>query len=92
MSAHTHGSPYPTSTPRVLLYLTWLLILGVNLPNYVNASSSVPSTWEAYTAPNVTSTYGEINRVVPEGVQLKTGALVPLDVLIFGTGFSVVRR
>jgi len=42
--------------------------------------------------PNVTSTYDEIKRVVPEGVQLKTGELVPLDVLIFGTGFSVVRR
>ena len=39
----------------------------------------------------MTLTYEGIERVVPEGVQLKTGEIVPLDVLIFGTGFSLVR-
>ena len=33
-------------------------------------------------SPNVTSTYDKIKRVMPEGVQLKTSELVPLDVLI----------
>src|ERR1700733_7614306 len=40
--------------------------------------------------PNVTLTFDAIERVVPRGVQLKTGEIVPLDVLIFGTGFSLV--
>ena len=40
--------------------------------------------------PNVTLTFDAIDRVVPQGVQLKTGEVIPLDVLIFGTGFSLV--
>jgi hypothetical protein len=39
----------------------------------------------------VTLTFDEIERIVPQGVQLKTGDIVPLDVLILGTGFSLVR-
>jgi len=38
----------------------------------------------------VTLTFDEIERIVPEGVQLKNGDIVPLDVLIFGTGFSLL--
>jgi hypothetical protein len=41
--------------------------------------------------PNVTLNHDAIERIVPRGVQLKTGEVVPLDVLIFGTGFSLVR-
>ena len=40
----------------------------------------------------MTLTYDEIERAVPEGVPLETGEPVPLDVLIFATGFSMVRR
>ncbi|KAH8989211.1 hypothetical protein EDB86DRAFT_2944580 [Lactarius hatsudake] len=40
--------------------------------------------------PNVTLTFDAIDRILPRGVQLKTGEVVPLDVLIFGTGFSLM--
>ena len=50
-----------------------------------------PGYLESLHRPNLTLTYDRIERVVPEGVQLKTGQLVPLDVLIFGTGFTLVR-
>ncbi|KAH9035524.1 hypothetical protein EDB85DRAFT_1943840 [Lactarius pseudohatsudake] len=40
--------------------------------------------------PNVTLTFDTIDRILPRGVQLKTGEVVPLDVLIFGTGFSLL--
>ena len=40
--------------------------------------------------PNVTLTFDAIERIVPRGVLLETGEVVPLDVLIFGTGFSLV--
>lgn len=35
--------------------------------------------------------FDAIDHVVPEGVQLQTGEVIPLDVLIFATGFSLVR-
>jgi cation diffusion facilitator CzcD-associated flavoprotein CzcO len=38
----------------------------------------------------VTLTFDDVERVVPEGVQLQTGEVIPLDVLIFATGFSLV--
>jgi cation diffusion facilitator CzcD-associated flavoprotein CzcO len=50
-----------------------------------------PGYLESLHRPNVTLNYGAIERIVPCGVQLKTGKVVPLDVLIFGTGFSLVR-
>jgi hypothetical protein len=31
-----------------------------------------------------------IERIVDNGIKLKTGEIVPLDVIIFATGFSVV--
>lgn len=40
--------------------------------------------------PNVTLTFDDVERVVPEGVQLQTGEVIPLDVLIFATGFSLL--
>jgi cation diffusion facilitator CzcD-associated flavoprotein CzcO len=40
--------------------------------------------------PNVTLNFDAIDRVVPEGVLLQNGEVIPLDVLIFGTGFSLV--
>jgi cation diffusion facilitator CzcD-associated flavoprotein CzcO len=39
--------------------------------------------------PNVTLNFDAIDRVVPEGVLLQNGEVIPLDVLIFGTGFSL---
>jgi len=49
-----------------------------------------PGYLECLHRPNVKLNYDAIERVVPEGVQLKTGQVFPLDVLIFGTGFSLL--
>ncbi|KIL69905.1 hypothetical protein M378DRAFT_69093, partial [Amanita muscaria Koide BX008] len=38
--------------------------------------------------PNVTLRWDEIDSVVEEGIKLKTDEVVPLDVIIFGTGYS----
>ncbi|KAF8265945.1 FAD/NAD(P)-binding domain-containing protein [Lactarius quietus] len=48
-----------------------------------------PGYLECLHRPNVTLTFDAIDRIVPQGVQLKTGEVVPLDVLIFGTGFEL---
>ncbi|THU87244.1 FAD/NAD(P)-binding domain-containing protein [Dendrothele bispora CBS 962.96] len=39
--------------------------------------------------PNVTLKWDTIESVVEDGIKLKTGETVPLDVIIFGTGFSL---
>ncbi|KAG7447924.1 FAD/NAD(P)-binding domain-containing protein [Guyanagaster necrorhizus] len=39
--------------------------------------------------PNVSLNWGTIESVVEEGVKLKNGEVIPLDVLIFGTGYSL---
>jgi hypothetical protein len=31
-----------------------------------------------------------IEEIVEEGIKLKTGEVVPLDIIIFGTGYSLV--
>lgn len=41
--------------------------------------------------PNVNIRWDAIDRVVEGGIRLKTGEEVPLDIIIFGTGYSVVR-
>jgi len=41
--------------------------------------------------PNVELQWDAIDSVVEEGILLKTGETVPLDVIIFGTGYSLVR-
>jgi len=49
-----------------------------------------PGYLESLHRPNVTLCFDAIECVVPQGVRLKTGEVVPLDVLIFGTGFSLL--
>ncbi|PBK78312.1 FAD/NAD(P)-binding domain-containing protein [Armillaria solidipes] len=39
--------------------------------------------------PNVSLNWDAIDSVVEEGVRLKNGEVIPLDVLIFGTGYSL---
>lgn len=39
--------------------------------------------------PNVSLNWDGIEEVVEEGVKLKTGEIVPLDIIIFGTGYSL---
>ncbi|KAH9998112.1 hypothetical protein BJV74DRAFT_877223 [Russula compacta] len=49
-----------------------------------------PGYLESLHRPNVTLSYDAIERIVPQGVQFKTGEVIPLDVLIFATGFSLL--
>jgi cation diffusion facilitator CzcD-associated flavoprotein CzcO len=51
-----------------------------------------PGYLESLHRPNMTLSYDTITRIVPEGVQLENGEVVQLDVLILGTGFSLVRH
>ena len=51
-----------------------------------------PGYLESLHRPNVTLSYDAIKDIVPEGVRLETGEIVQLDVLILGTGFSLVRH
>ena len=50
-----------------------------------------PGYLESLHRPNVTLNFDTIEHIVPRELQLKTGQVIPLDVLIFGTGFSLVR-
>ncbi|KAI0256955.1 hypothetical protein BJV78DRAFT_1168189 [Lactifluus subvellereus] len=49
-----------------------------------------PGYLESLHRPNVTLNFDTVERIVPRGVQLKTGEVIPLDVLIFGTGYSLL--
>jgi len=49
-----------------------------------------PGYLESLHRPNVTLSYDAIKDIVPEGVRLETGEIVQLDVLILGTGFSLL--
>jgi len=40
--------------------------------------------------PNVSLNWDSIEEVVEEGIRLKTGEVIPLDIIIFGTGYSTV--
>lgn len=42
--------------------------------------------------PNVSLRWDSIERVTEDGIELKTGEVILLDVIIFGTGYSVVRH
>lgn len=50
-----------------------------------------PGYLECLNQPNVSLRWEGIDRVVESGIKLKTGETVPLDVIIFGTGYSLVR-
>lgn len=39
---------------------------------------------------NVTLRWDEIDRVVADGIKTKSGEVLPFDVIIFATGYSVV--
>ena len=51
-----------------------------------------PGYLECLHRPNVTLSYDAIKKIVPQGVRLETDEIVELDVLILGTGFSMVRH
>jgi len=51
-----------------------------------------PNYLAALHQPNVDLNWTAIQEIVEDGVVLKTGDRVPLDVIIFGTGFYLVER
>jgi cation diffusion facilitator CzcD-associated flavoprotein CzcO len=63
------------------------------VPNYPVGCKRIvvdPGYLECLNWPNVKLNYDGIERIVEEGIKLKTGEVIPLDVIIFATGFSVV--
>jgi cation diffusion facilitator CzcD-associated flavoprotein CzcO len=51
-----------------------------------------PGYLEALHRPNVSLKWEAIEGIVENGIKVKTGEIVPLDIIIFGTGFSLVRH
>ena len=41
--------------------------------------------------PNVSLRWDAIDSIVEEGVKLKSGEIVSLDIIIYATGYSLVR-
>ncbi|KAJ3763858.1 hypothetical protein EV360DRAFT_32659 [Lentinula raphanica] len=61
-------------------------------PNYPPGCKRLilnPGYLECLKCPNVNITWDRIERIVENGIKLSTGEIVPLDVIIFATGFSV---
>ena len=50
-----------------------------------------PKYLESLHRPNVSLNWDGIEEVVEGGIRLKTGEVVPLDIIIFGTGYSVLN-
>jgi cation diffusion facilitator CzcD-associated flavoprotein CzcO len=49
-----------------------------------------PQYLQSLKRPNVNLKWDAIEAVVEDGIKLKTGVFIPLDVIIFGTGFALV--
>ena len=49
-----------------------------------------PQYLESLNRPNVSLKWDAIEAIVEDGIKLKTGVFIPLDVIIFGTGYSLV--
>ena len=49
-----------------------------------------PGYLQSLYRPNVHLTWESIEKIVPDGILLKNGEVVPLDVIIFATGFDLV--
>ncbi|KAH6918372.1 monooxygenase [Coprinopsis sp. MPI-PUGE-AT-0042] len=61
------------------------------VPNYLPGCKRIivdPGYLKCLHRPNVTLEWGRIDCIVEEGIKLKTGEVIPLDVIIFGTGYS----
>ncbi|KAF9469173.1 hypothetical protein BDZ94DRAFT_360082 [Collybia nuda] len=48
-----------------------------------------PGYLESLNQPNVSLRWEAIDSIVEGGIKLKTGEIIPLDIIIFGTGYSV---
>jgi hypothetical protein len=92
MRYHSKLIPEFRTAVRYLLFNKDLLNQIVRLAPGCKRIIVDPGYLESLHRPNVTLSYDGIKNVVPEGVRLETGEIVQLDVLILGTGFSLVRH
>ncbi|KAG5220907.1 casein kinase [Salix suchowensis] len=51
-----------------------------------------PGYLDAVQQPNVTLNWDGIDTIVEEGIKTKSGEVIELDAIIFGTGYAIVRR
>ena len=49
-----------------------------------------PQYLDSLNRPNVSLKWDAIEAIVEDGIKLKTGVFIPLDVIIFATGYSLV--
>lgn len=49
-----------------------------------------PGYLEALHRPNVSLSWDAIKGIAAEGIELKSGKVVPFDVIVFSTGYSLV--
>ena len=49
-----------------------------------------PGFLDSLNQPNVSLRFDPLDAIVEEGVKLKSGEVVPVDVIIFGTGYNLV--
>jgi len=64
------------------------------LPNYPAGCKRLivdPGYLNCLSKPNVKLTWDTIDSVVPEGFKMKTGDVIPLDVIVWATGFTVLN-
>ncbi|KAF8077841.1 hypothetical protein FPV67DRAFT_1463188 [Lyophyllum atratum] len=62
------------------------------IPSYAPGCKRIivdPGYLEALHRPNVTVSWDAIKGVVEDGIELKSGKIIPLDVIVFGTGYSM---
>lgn len=82
---------YQTIVTRVQLFKTetnWL-DLQLSAPGCKRIIVD-PQYLESLKRPNVNLKWDAIEAIVEDGIKLKTGVFIPLDVIIFGTGYSLV--
>ena len=49
-----------------------------------------PGFLDSLNQPNVSLRFDPLDAIVEEGVKLESGEVVPVDVIIFGTGYNLV--
>ncbi|KAF8798180.1 FAD/NAD(P)-binding domain-containing protein [Phlegmacium glaucopus] len=65
------------------------------IPKYAPGCKRIivdPQYLDSLNRPNVRLQWDAIETIVEDGIKLKTGVVIPLDVIIFGTGYSVFTK
>ena len=89
---HSKLIPEFREAARHLLFSKDLLIDIVRVAPGCKRIIVDPGYLESLHRPNVTLSYDGIKDIVPQGVRLKSREIVQVDVLVLGTGFSLVRH